>query len=276
MKFAFAGTSGGIQAMSSGNTSLVFADSGTSILVDVSGSPASALASCGINPVSLGAVILTHAHVDHIYGLPSLIHNMWLMGRTEALTIIGSETTLDVAHRLCALFSLGSKPGIFAFEWRKTEPGTTLDLGTFAVTTFAARHGLPTMGLVIDAGGDRIVYSADSAPLDAWPPAAERACVLVHEAAGVKDDEVLLNASGHSTARQAAMAAAALADMAPDAPAPCLMLCHLPLDRLVIEKMRVEAQSCYRGTVLIPEPLRLYDVVDFSSDPYFSIRNDPR
>lgn len=262
MKFAFAGTSGGIQTASSGNTSLILAESETSILVDVSGSPAGALAACGIDPVHLGGVILTHAHIDHLYALPSLLHNLWLMGRKEPLPILGSGPTLEIAQRLCGLFALEKKPGIFAFDWRITGPGTDLRLGPFSIGTFAVRHGLPTMGLAVSAAGGKLVYSADTAPLDGWPSGAAGAGVLVHEAAGLGDSEESHNASGHSSARQAALAAAVLAGMAPDAPPPCLMLCHLPAGEVLAGQMRLEAQNFYHGPVCIPAPLRLYDAAD--------------
>lgn len=263
MKFAFAGISGGIQTLSSGNTSLILAEGESSLLVDVSGSPAGALSACGIDPVHLGAVILTHAHIDHLYALPSLLHNLWLMGRTEPLCIIGNEPTLDVAQRLCGLFALERKPGIFACEWKSTEPGASLNLGAFSVNTFAARHGLSTMGLVISARGEKLVYSADTAPPGSWPSEAAGARVIVHEAAGLQDSEESHNASGHSSARQAALAATAMADMSPDAHPPILMLCHLPPEQERVEEMRLEARQYYRGTVRIPETLQIYDTAEF-------------
>lgn len=259
MKFAFAGTSGGIQTRSSGNTSIILMDGGTSLLVDVSGSPAGSLAAVGIDPAQLGGVFLTHAHIDHLYALPSLLHNLWLMGRVSPLPIAGNRETLEVAQRMCGLFSLERKPGIFQIIWIETGPGSNLSFGTFSLTTFAARHGLPTMGLVVSAGGRRLVYSADTAPLEQWPPEAAGACVLAHEAAGLEDGEASHNASGHSSARQAALAATAIADMAPDAPPPCLLLCHLPPGPLAVERIRIEAQKFYRGIVRIPDSLQLYD-----------------
>jgi ribonuclease Z len=262
MKFAFAGTSGGIQTASSGNTSLILAEGGSSLLVDASGSPAGALAACGLDPEHLGGVILTHGHIDHIYALPSLLHNLWLMGRKAPLPVIGSEPTLEIAQRLCGLFALERKPGIFAFDWRITVPGAVLESGPFTISTFATRHGLPTMGLAVSSAGCKLVYSADTSPLDSWPSGAAGACVLVHEAAGLEDREESHNASGHSSARQAALAASALAGMAPEAPLPCLMLCHLPAGEELIGKMRLEAQHFYPGPVCIPAPLRLYDAAD--------------
>ena len=265
MKFAFAGTSGGIQTRSSGNTSIILMDGGTSLLVDVSGSPAGSLAAVGIDPAQLGGVFLTHAHVDHLYALPSLLHNLWLMGRVSPLRIAGNRETLEIAQRLCGLFSLERKPGFFKIEWVKDRPGASLAFGPFAVKSFAARHGLPTLGLVVSAGGRKLVYSADTAPLEQWPQEAAGACVLAHEASGLEDGEASLNASGHSSARQAALAATTIAGMDPDAPPPCLLLCHLPLALHAIEHIRIEAQEFYRGIVRIPETLQLYDTADFIS-----------
>ena len=77
LNFMFLGTNGSMQG-DEGNTSLLFKGSRGTVLVD---------ASCGLGravAADVDAVVLTHEHIDHVYGLPSLIHQLWLSGHLRA------------------------------------------------------------------------------------------------------------------------------------------------------------------------------------------------
>lgn len=261
MKFTFTGVLGGVQTARSGNTSLIFTDGATNLLVDVSGSPAGSIAACGVDPLRLTAVFLTHGHIDHIYGLPSLIHNLWLMGRREPLAIYGNSATIELGQRLCKLFSLESKPGIFHIDWETVSQDSVFEIGSFSIRPLAANHGLPTLGLVIRSGAEKVVYTADSAPIDSRQNDITGASALIHEAGGLASQESTLNPAGHSSSRQAAEMAAKIAAMEPQGLKPALMLCHLPPQAPLIESMRREAEAHYDGAVIIPVPMKIYGAI---------------
>ena len=44
---------------------------------------------------SLDAILITHVHGDHCYGLPGLVSSAAMSGRTEPLTIVGPQAVLD-------------------------------------------------------------------------------------------------------------------------------------------------------------------------------------
>ena len=56
-------------------------------LVDCGEGTQSRLIECGIHPLRLNAVFLSHLHGDHVYGLFPLISSMGLMGRRTPLTV---------------------------------------------------------------------------------------------------------------------------------------------------------------------------------------------
>ena len=76
MKLIFFGTCGGIQTRINTNVTFLIVDQELSILVDASGNPVHYLERAGIDPRTLDILLLTHTHTDHIYALPSLIHNL--------------------------------------------------------------------------------------------------------------------------------------------------------------------------------------------------------
>ncbi len=257
MKVAFLGISGGVQSPDSGNVSFLVTEGGASVLVEASGNPAAGVAACCGNPTELDAVLLSHAHVDHLYALPSLLHNLWLLKRSRPLPVFGNAPTLETARSLCAVFGLEKKRGIFAVEWTPfPEGGATL--GPFALEAFPTVHGVATLGFVLSAGNRKVAYFADTAPLADPPPSAVGAHAVIHEAGGVAAGEAALNAQGHSSARQAALAAGRIARPGQDPPA--LFLCHLPPDGSARASVLSEARGLYGGRTVIPDLLLPYTI----------------
>ena len=77
LEVEFLGINGSIQERDSGNTSLIVKSDLVSIIVDVSANIQEAVKS------DIDIVILTHWHIDHVYALPSLLHQLWLKGRKK-------------------------------------------------------------------------------------------------------------------------------------------------------------------------------------------------
>ena len=100
MKIVFFGTAGAIQSKDNTNVSFSVVEKKLSILVDSSGNPVQYLKREGIDPKKLDILILTHSHTDHIYAVPSLIHNLWLMKRKKPLSIISNQFTINKANEL--------------------------------------------------------------------------------------------------------------------------------------------------------------------------------
>ena len=72
IEFRFLGANGSCQDADSGNTALLLNGTDGAVCVDLSCNIAAAV------DADVDAVILTHEHIDHIYALPSLVHQLWL------------------------------------------------------------------------------------------------------------------------------------------------------------------------------------------------------
>ena len=91
--------------------SLLLRGPGWAVPVDCGGSPLHKLARLGVERDHIRAVVLTHRHADHLYGLPILVQGLWLGGREASLPIYGPAETLDVAQELLDLFTLAEREG---------------------------------------------------------------------------------------------------------------------------------------------------------------------
>ena len=259
LKLIFLGVNGSLQDTDSGNTSLLLMGRKGSLAVDLS---------CNIGTLvnaGVDAVILTHEHIDHVYGLPSLLHQMWIAGRRKALDIYVPKGLEGLADGLIQLFGIREKKNMFAIRMH-TEP--VFCVGTMKVTTFPTDHTEVSIGVVVEEGdviedGDaaedgmedamegrrsKLVYTCDTRPLGDIPSFMKGAQVLVHEASGLsKDGETLLR-KGHSSGADAGKMARALG-------ADKLYLCHLPRGEEAKAEILHEAKMVFEES-FIPEVLR--------------------
>lgn len=253
MKVHVLGYSGSIQHEKAGNVSLLLNHEQTSVLIDVSGAPVMELKKAGIEPRDLTMVLITHTHIDHIYALPSLLHQLWLMGRREPLVILGNRVTIQKAKALCDVFDLEQKKQMFQIVWEVLEEGMYLGtLGTMRLTVFPVPHGVSTIGCAFEANRRKFVYLADCTSNFTYPEIAYDANLLIHEAGGMESDEPVLAEKGHSSARQAALTARTLR-------ADRLVLCHLPEQVSLYPAMLTEAKAVFEHTQL-PVLYKAYEV----------------
>ncbi|MBW2153355.1 MAG: MBL fold metallo-hydrolase, partial [Deltaproteobacteria bacterium] len=206
MKLVFCGSAGAIQTADNANVSFCIIQRNHSILVDASGNPTQNLLKTGIDPAALDALILTHSHPDHLYALPSLVHNLWLLKRKRPLSILCNQDTKTKAEALIELFSLFTRKAMFPMAWEVLEDGIFHGIPGVKIALFPANHPVPTCGVKISTAASSLVYSADTAPSQRLIKEALGATVLIHEASGGVQNEKDFNEHGHSSVRQAAEA----------------------------------------------------------------------
>lgn len=172
------------------------------VLIDCGGSPLHKLARVDVDLERIHAVVLTHRHADHLYGLPMLVQGLWLGGREDPFPVYGPAETLEVAHSLLELFDLAERPDMFALEWHPVplrEGRRVLEVEGVGITASPVIHGqVQTLALRFEdmTSGRAIVYSSDTEPCPALVRLALGADLLIHEATG--------DYTGHSSPAQAA------------------------------------------------------------------------
>lgn len=130
------------------NASYLVDFNGSLTLIDCSGSPAHEVLKRGFSLAAIESVFLTHGHVDHLYGLPSLVHSMWMLGLHRyggALSVYGPTPTLAKAKKLLDAFGLGTCENAVQINWKCLElrsDGEAIHPGErFEALAFPVSHG---------------------------------------------------------------------------------------------------------------------------------------
>ena len=258
MPFQFLGTSGAIPSAARDNTALVFYSPEEVVLVDCSGSPYQKILKAGLDPMRVTSLIVTHRHVDHLYGIPSLAHNMGLAGRRATLQVYALPETMRILNGFMDLFPLEEKMPyrIELHEIPPKEGFPVLQAKGFRIHSTPVKHGAPNIGLRVqfDAPAERgaVVYSCDTSPCPSLIALARGADILIHEATFLHSHAARAASDGHTTGYQAG-------EVAAQAGVKRLILCHFeaPLHDQV-EELRREACQAYSGPVEIPEEFQEY------------------
>jgi len=253
VRIVFFGTCGAVPSASDGNVSFGVMLEAASLLVDASGNPVQSLLRAGFEAMSLHGVVLTHAHTDHLYGLPSLVHVLWLLGRQKPLSIFCNSETARRGQALCDVLGLFEKPRMFPVRWVTGEELQVKLPGEATLRLFPVLHSTPTCGFKLTEGERCLVYSADTGPCERIVAEASGADALIHEASATADHEASLNAAGHSSGRQAAEAARR-------AGARKLFLCHFDLKLAQPQRVADEAAAACSGTIVVPTPFSVYQL----------------
>ena len=249
METVFLGTYGAIPTAESGNTSLIIATGKGLILVDTTGNPLQSILCSGKNPDNLEVVILTHAHVDHLYGLPSLIHGLYCMDRSKALIILSDPFTREKAEQLLSSFGLSREKTGFPLDFKET-----LHSDAFKVDLFPGSHSVPSSMVKIGEDASSLMYTSDTSSIEGICRASLGCSTLIHEASGTHNNIKKLMKDGHSSAYQAGQNAVC-------AGVKQLFLCHFSASESASpESMKAEAGISFKGEIIIPEPLKWYSV----------------
>jgi ribonuclease Z len=258
-RFAFLGTSGALASAARDNTSLVVEAGGVAVLLDCGGAAVHRLRRLGVDPLALTHVVVTHLHVDHSYGLPSLIRQLMLLKRQTPLSVVCRPEHVEAFQTLLRLFHLWERPNAFRLALAPIDlaPGAVaFTAGGLTVSTAPNVHGpMPNFAVRIDApGSGAVVYSSDTVPCDAVVALARGARTLVHEATYLERDRAAGRFAAHSTGAEAG-------EIAARAGVARLILTHVSAEyHDEIDALAAEARARFAGAVEVAEELRFYDV----------------
>jgi ribonuclease BN (tRNA processing enzyme) len=118
------------------------------------------------------AVLVTHAHMDHVASLPFLVENVF--GRNAApLEIVGPEDVLAALRKhlfndaLWPDFSRLPNDLVPAVTFRAVPVNEPFALEGLVGIAIPVDHVVPTFGYILEEGGTSIVFSGDTGPTDA-------------------------------------------------------------------------------------------------------------
>ena len=212
VQFFLLGTSSARPMANRDNTSLLLRRGGDLLLVDCSASPVQKILRLGLNPLNLKRVLVTHGHVDHVYGFPSLLHSLWTYRprRREPLLVLAPPETCILLEELARLFDF-RREGKLPFELRiealsLREKHLAVEEEAYRVIVSPVSHaGAEVVALRFeDSFGRSLAYSSDTEPCESLVRLALGVDTLVMEATRAPGEDL----RGHSTGEEAGELAA--------------------------------------------------------------------
>ncbi|MGD6958218.1 MBL fold metallo-hydrolase [Rossellomorea aquimaris] len=188
MDIHFLGTGSAYPGSERDNTSICFSNDDYHVLVDVSGNPCRKLKQFQVNLGELDAVVFTHFHIDHIYGLPSLLWGMWLEDRKKPLRILCDYRNEKKLQGWLSTMEADQWPIAFSVKIETFDGGRVSELlsgGGMSFSCFKALHSVPTVGLEVRCAGRVLVYSSDS-EINARIGEYDHIDMLIHEATSAR------------------------------------------------------------------------------------------
>jgi ribonuclease Z len=135
----FLGTSASVPSAERNHPGLLVEAGQHRIMIDCGEGTQRQLLRSGAGFRRLDRLLLTHAHFDHVLGIPGLFSTLRLRQSTEIMTIHGSPGTLDVVARMLAgLWGEGRAP--IPLELIPLATGPVLDASDFTIDCFPVRH----------------------------------------------------------------------------------------------------------------------------------------
>jgi len=139
---------------------------GKAILIDAGLPLQKRLYEEGVDPRTIESVIITHAHADHLMGLPGLLFELEALGfRESPLILVGRSHEESVSMLLSSFKPSRMALNLSSFNDSK---GEVMDVASFRIEVFPVLHSMPTVGVrVFDATGDCVLfYSSDTIMLE--------------------------------------------------------------------------------------------------------------
>jgi ribonuclease Z len=290
------GSSAAVPTKSRGLPSIAVVYRGSIILLDAGEGTQAALTRAGLSPLKVEAVLVTHLHGDHFFGLPGLLQSMGMLGRKSLLLVAGPRglysflreafkvsrwlpgyplyiAELGAGERLSlpSGWTVETFPTCHTVEslgYRLVEPPRKPKLNMELLRRLGLRPGpylsklregepvevngvlLKPEDVFIQQPRTTIVYTGDTRPCKTVVEAARNATVLVHDATFTSDMAEEAYEQGHSTAADAAKAAA-------EAGAELLVLFHISARYEDPTPLLNEARRYHHNTIVAEDTLKI-------------------
>ena len=246
-RLIFLGTSAALPTIVRANTMLAVMPDGEApgLLIDCGDRVYAALERAELTRDAISDLFITHAHIDHIGALPSLIESLRLSGRRAPLRIWAIPEVLSVARGLLSVFAFELTLDDWAFDvtLAPVEPGEELTLAGIPARIARMDHSVPSAGIRLELPGGPVTYTCDTQPTPAIRELGSGSRLVIAECTFLQAQMAIARASKHKTAIEAGEQASLCG-------ARELAMVHVGLWEP--QQGMDEASRAFTGTVIIP------------------------
>jgi ribonuclease Z len=153
-------------------------------------------------------ILISHLHTDHIAGLFDFLLHTLITGRKRPLTVVSPPGLAPILRAMNDVRAMVHDPAEM-YDFRLIEslrPDVTI--GRFRAEGFPLHHTVDNLGYLLTLDDVRVYYTGDTRQPSV--PEGLRADVVIHESTYADRNAHLAQEFGHSTASQAARAAAVM------------------------------------------------------------------
>lgn len=122
---------------------------------------------------SIRDIVISHAHLDHVAGLPLFIDDLFAT-LTEPIRIHASATVIDVLEthifnwKVYPRFSELTNDFGPVTKYVQFTPDTEFQIGKYSITPIDVNHKVPSCGFIISDGHATIATTGDTAPTETF------------------------------------------------------------------------------------------------------------
>jgi 3',5'-cyclic-nucleotide phosphodiesterase len=210
----------------------------------------------------LEAVLVSHAHLDHIRDLATIADNRAQYG-CKPLIVAGTAATLDILRRhffnglIWPDFSVIPSRREPTIKYKALKSEQRVEIAGYGVRAIAVTHTIDTSAFIIDKKGASVAYSGDTGPTDRlWELLAKEKDLraLLMEVSFPNEQQRVATLSGHHTPQTLARDLAKLAT-AQDLPT---LLYHIkPAFQSVVERQCAKLKGVNLSVLSLGEQLIL-------------------
>lgn len=222
MELTVLGCCSGMPEGGEASSGYLVAGGGTTVLLDCGPGIATALGAHG-GPTGLGAVVVSHLHLDHCYDLLPIGKALLSLGMDYPGAPPGPVDPIapvplylpagcaDLLRRWAELFPVPTLPFLdrafdVAFDVREYHPGDAIIVGGLDLEMHGLAHGAPNCGTRVTDGAASLAYTGDTGVTPALEVLARDVDLFVAEASLAETDR---GPQGHLSGADAGRAAAA-------------------------------------------------------------------
>lgn len=151
-------------------------------------------------------ILITHAHLDHIKGIPFLADNLLIRNKVHSVNVISISSVLTALkknllnNRIWPDFTIISAASRPVLILKAISPGRPFRINGYAITAYKVNHSVHAVGYIIEDGeGKRLLYTGDTGPTDAIWKAAGNIRYAIIEVSFPNSLKAMAMKTGHLT-----------------------------------------------------------------------------